>query len=152
MVAPANERANWWSFPTGPVLRTAQSFCDTLGGHLRSWVQTGSNLPVLWESISGVNGAESTVRVKVNSRMLYKGAGRIKNRSLHAQESSARCEITDRFQPGQGRSRSHRTSARRKGPDRRHRRQERDRYLQSAGHCVHDGCGHSDSKPGKRIA
>src|SRR5437879_12766296 len=61
------------------------------------------------------------------------GAGRIKNRSLHAQESSARCEITDRFQPGQGRSRSHRTSASRKGPDRRHRRQERDRCLQSAG-------------------
>ena len=51
------------------------------------------------------------------------GAGRIKNRSLRAQELSARCEITDGFQPGQGRSRSHRTSARRKGPDRRHRRQ-----------------------------
>jgi predicted nucleic acid-binding protein len=42
------------------------------------------------------------------------GAGRIKNRSLDAQKSPARCEITDRFQPGQGRSRSHRTSARRK--------------------------------------
>src|SRR6266404_5765554 len=80
------------------------------------------------------------------------GAGRIKNRSLHAQESSARCEITDRFQPGQGRSRSHRTSARRKGSDRRHRRQERDRCLQSVGHCVHDGCGYSDSKPREGIA
>ena len=30
------------------------------------------------------------------------GAGRIENRSLHAQKSSARCEITGRFQPGQG--------------------------------------------------
>jgi hypothetical protein len=56
------------------------------------------------------------------------------------------------FHPGLGRSRSHRTSARRKGPDRRHRRQERDRCLQSVGHCVHDGCGYSDSKPREGIA
>ena len=61
------------------------------------------------------------------------GAGRIKTRSLHPQKSSVRCEIAVRFQPGQGRSRSHRTSARRKVADRRHRRQERDRCLQSAG-------------------
>src|SRR6267142_2348263 len=81
------------------------------------------------------------------------GAGRIKNQSLRPQKSSARCEIADRFQPGQGRSRSHCTSARRKGPGgRRHRRQERDRCLQSGRHWVHDGCGYPDSKPGKRIA
>jgi hypothetical protein len=43
MVAPANKRAklNRWSFPTVPVLRTAQSFCDSLGGHLIAWVQIG---------------------------------------------------------------------------------------------------------------
>src|SRR6266481_1778588 len=34
---------NRWSFPTAPVLRTAQSSCDSLGTHL-NWVQLG---PVL---------------------------------------------------------------------------------------------------------
>src|ERR1700676_2074922 len=32
----------------------------------------GSNLPVLWRPISGLNGAESTVNLKVNSRMCQK--------------------------------------------------------------------------------
>src|SRR3984957_5680109 len=80
------------------------------------------------------------------------GAGRIKNQSLRPQKSSARCEIADRFQPWQRRSRSPCTSAKREGPDRRHRGQERDRCMQSAGHCVYDGCGHFGSKLGKRIA
>jgi hypothetical protein len=36
------------------------------------WVQVGSNLPVLLVAFSGLNGAESTDRFKVNSRMLYR--------------------------------------------------------------------------------
>ena len=32
----------------------------------------GSNLPVFRSPISGLNGAESTVRLKINSRMLYR--------------------------------------------------------------------------------
>ncbi|SRR5712692_11011071 len=32
----------------------------------------GSNLPALWRPISGLNGAESTVNVKVNSRKVCK--------------------------------------------------------------------------------
>jgi len=49
------------------------------------------------------------------------GAGRIKNRSLHAQESSGSCEITDGFQPGQGEAEAIALALDEKAQIRRHR-------------------------------
>src|ERR1700756_4755672 len=61
------------------VFRPAPTFTETIAmrtdvfeiGDVSAGSKLGSNLPALWRSISGLSGAESTVSVKVNSRMLY---------------------------------------------------------------------------------
>ena len=53
------------SSPSQPAIAKQQK-SQSRGSNL------GSNLPVLWRPISGLNGAESTVNLKVNSRMCQK--------------------------------------------------------------------------------
>ena len=51
--------------------------------------ENGSNLPVLWRSISELSGAELTVRVKVNSRMLL-SAGLVQTAQILAEKAVTR--------------------------------------------------------------
>src|SRR5437899_10601356 len=87
----------------GTLCKCAQSFCDTLGGHLTSWVQNGSvNARIPWKT-----GVQRIRRAKTNQRdskreFNYEPEGRefeslrVRHSSptgLHRCTSSTSCDI-----------------------------------------------------------
>jgi hypothetical protein len=74
-----------------PRALVSQALCNWQSPHIGS-ANLGSNLPVLWRPISGLNGAKSMVNVKVDSRMLAaKTLGHDANELLVTVGNNTRC-------------------------------------------------------------
>jgi len=74
VVSPQELKAEQRAFPTA-ALRTLK-YEAVQRSREKVGVQTGVQLACFWWPISGLNGAESTVRLKINSRMLCGSAYR----------------------------------------------------------------------------